>query len=85
MVCSVEVENETESQHAVLPPRCISQSQDGTHFVWKVTGDRVVRQKVSLGGMVGNSIAITEGLQAGDRIVTRGMQKVGEGTKIVWQ
>lgn len=85
MVCSVEVENETESQHAVLPPRCISQSQDGTHFVWKVTGDRVVRQKVSLGGMVGNSIAITEGLQAGDRIVTKGMQKVGEGTKIVWQ
>lgn len=35
--------------------------------------------------MVGNSVAITGGLQPGDRIVTRGMQKVGEGTKIVWQ
>lgn len=84
MVCSVEVENETENHHVVLPLRCIFQSQDGTHFVWKVLGDKTQRQKVSLGGMVGNSVAITEGLQAGDRIVTRGMQKVGEGTKIVW-
>ena len=85
MVCSVEVEKETESQHVVLPLRCISQSQDGTHFVWKVVDDETMRQKVSLGKMVGNSVAITGGLQPGDRIVTRGMQKVGEGTKIVWQ
>lgn len=85
MVCSVEVEQEAESRQVVLPPGCIAQGQDGTHFVWKVSGDRTMRQKVSLGGMAGNSVIIVGGLQDGDRIVTKGMQKVGEGTKIVWQ
>ena len=33
----------------------------------------------------GNAVVIEEGLSAGDRIVTEGMQKIGEGSKIVWE
>ena len=30
-----------------------------------------------------NAVTITAGIQAGDRIVTDGMQKIGQGSKVI--
>ena len=36
-----------------------------------------------LGRLVNNAVTITAGIQAGDRIVTDGMQKIGQGSKVI--
>ena len=33
--------------------------------------------------LVNNAVTITAGIQAGDRIVTDGMQKIGQGSKVI--
>ena len=84
MVCSVEIDNPATDNMILLPLRCVTQTLNKEHFVWKVSGDSVTRQKVTLGKPVGNSITVIDGVQSGDRIVTKGMEKISEGDKIVW-
>ncbi|MBQ8778384.1 MAG: efflux RND transporter periplasmic adaptor subunit [Alistipes sp.] len=84
MVCSVEIDNPATDNMILLPLRCVTQTLNNEHFVWKVLGDSVTRQKVTLGKPIGNSITVIDGVQSGDRIVTKGMEKIGEGDKIVW-
>ena len=66
-----------------LPIRAVQQAGDGSRFVWKVSGDSVVRTAVATGRLVNNAVTITAGIQAGDRIVTDGMQKIGQGSKVI--
>ena len=33
--------------------------------------------------LVNNAVTVTAGIQAGDRIVTDGMQKIGQGSKVI--
>ena len=73
MVCRVEAS----------PARAVQQAGDGSRFVWKVSGDSVVRTAVATGRLVNNAVTITAGIQAGDRIVTDGMQKIGQGSKVI--
>ena len=61
----------------------VQQAGDGSRFVWKVSGDSVVRTAVATGRLVNNAVTITAGIQAGDRIVTDGMQKIGQGSKVI--
>ena len=49
----------------------------------EVSGDSVVRTAVATGRLVNNAVTITAGIQAGDRIVTDGMQKIGQGSKVI--
>lgn len=85
MVCRVEVSPAEAVKEIALPLRAVQQAGDGSRFVWTVRGDSVVRTAVATGRLVGNGIVIADGIAAGDRIVTDGMHKIGEGTKVVWQ
>ena len=62
----------------------VQQAGDGSRFVWTVRGDSAVRTAVTTGRLVNNGIVLTGGVAAGDRIVVDGMQKIGEGSKVVW-
>ena len=53
--------------------------------MWTVRGDSAVRTTVTTGRLVNNGIVLTGGVAAGDRIVVDGMQKIGEGSKVVWR
>lgn len=83
MVCRVEASPADAVEEIALPVRAVQQAGDGSRFVWKVCGDSVVRTAVTTGRLVNNSITITDGIGAGDRIVTDGMQKIGEGSKVI--
>lgn len=65
-----------------LPVRCIQQSADGSHFVWVEQKGKAHRQPVSIGNTYGNRIIITSGLNGGERVITEGYQKVGEGSAV---
>ena len=83
MVCRVEASPAGAAEEIALPVRAVQQAGDGSRFVWKVSGDSVVRTAVATGRLVNNAVTITAGIQAGDRIVTDGMQKIGQGSKVI--
>lgn len=85
MVCRVEVSSAAAAEQIVLPLSAVQQAGDGSRFVWKVRGDSVVRTQVAAGRLVRDGIVLDAGVAAGDRIVVGGMQKIGEGSKVIWE
>ncbi len=84
MVCNVEVSPANGIEEIAIPLRALQKSGNGKSFVWKVQGDSVVRSEVVTNRLVNNGVAVSEGLAKGDRIVIDGMQKIGQGSKVIW-
>lgn len=85
MVCRVKVSPSKTVEELSLPARAVQQAGDGSRFVWMVCGDSVVRTPVTTGRLANNRLTIVSGIRSGDRIVTDGMQKIGQGSKVVWE
>jgi len=69
----------------VLPVTAVQKAADGSMFVWTVANDSTAhRSKVNIGATMGNHVAVTDGLDMGQRIVTEGYQKLSEGTKVIY-
>jgi membrane fusion protein (multidrug efflux system) len=65
-----------------VPQRCISELQ-GRYQVMVVKEDNTLETRVvELGPKLGNMWAVSEGLEAGDRIVLEGLQRARPGTQI---
>lgn len=84
MVCRVAVSSANAAQKIAIPIRAVQEAGNGTRFVWTVLNDSTVRTPVTTGKITGNDIVIIDGIRAGDRIVTDGMQKISQGSKIIW-
>src|SRR5688572_9845156 len=54
----------------------------GRPAVWVVEGDRVRLQEIATGEMQENSVAVTAGLQPGQRIVTAGVNRLADGQRV---
>ena len=68
-----------------LPVTAVQKAADGSLFVWTIANDSTAhRSKVSIGETHGNHVAITDGIDMGQRVVTEGYQKLSEGTKVVY-
>jgi membrane fusion protein (multidrug efflux system) len=66
----------------LVPERAVAELQ-GKNFVWVVGADNKTSQRpVKVGETIGESVLIAEGLKAGERIVTEGVQKVREGALV---
>lgn len=65
-----------------LPLRCVQQNANGDHFVWVVQKGKARRQTVRIGGTYGNRVVINAGLDGGEKVITEGYQKVGEGSAV---
>ena len=87
MVASVRFKQEGSHSIAAksLPVTAVQKSADGSLFVWTVASDSTARRaKVCIGAVSGNNVAITDGLDMGQRVVTEGYQKLSEGTKVIF-
>jgi len=87
MVASVKFISEGSQSIAgkTLPVTSVQKAADGSLFVWTVTKDSTAhRSKVSIGATNGNHVAIKDGIEMGQRVVTEGYQKLSEGTKVVF-
>lgn len=70
------------TQAILVPERAVAELQ-GRHFVWVIGKDNTSTQRVvKVGDSVGGQWMILEGLQAGERIVVEGLQKVREGAVV---
>ena len=68
-----------------VPITSVQKRGDGTCFVWTIDEkNRAHRANVTTGPTVGNRIEIATGLKPGQRIITEGYQKVGEGAAVVF-
>ena len=74
-----------EGSSYFVPVTSVQRNADGSLFVWTVANDSTAhRSKVSIGATSGNHVAITDGIDMGQRVVTEGYQKLSEGTKVIF-
>jgi len=73
---------DTVTDTAVIPAAAVQRGQPGT-FVYLIKPNNTVTvQKVTLGPQAGESVAVSQGLSPGDKIVLDGADKLREGAKI---
>jgi membrane fusion protein (multidrug efflux system) len=66
----------------LVPERAVTELQ-GRNFVWVIGPDNKATQRaVKVGETIGEKLLILEGVKAGERIVTEGLQKVREGAPV---
>jgi membrane fusion protein (multidrug efflux system) len=82
MTGNVRIRNSATQQSVVIPFKAVVE-QLGEYFVY-VPGDssKVSQRKIVLGEQMGSNVIIKDGLTAGDRIVTEGVQNLREGVKV---
>jgi len=69
----------------VIPTSAVERGQPGT-FVYVVKTDNTVTARpVTLGPSEGELVAVTDGLEAGERVVTDGADRLKEGAKVMLQ
>ncbi len=82
MSCNVRVANNNPAPVITVSQRAVTE-QLGEYFVYVTTDSGTVTQrKVALGTQIGSNVIIKEGLKESETIVTDGVQKLHEGSKI---
>jgi membrane fusion protein (multidrug efflux system) len=72
-----------ERKNAILIPQRAVQQLQSVQTVYTVgAGDKIEVKTVTTGDRVGNSWIVEQGLQAGDRVVVEGQQKVRPGSTV---
>ena len=51
-------------------------------FVFVLQGDIARKKKITLGGRNGNNVIITDGIEAGETLITEGYEFVSDGDKV---
>jgi membrane fusion protein (multidrug efflux system) len=72
----------SEARDMVVVPITSILYEADTMKVFLVEGDRAKERKVKLGGKYGELVEVTEGLKAGETIVTVGQNNLAEGVKV---
>lgn len=81
MSCVLNVLNSESGERVQIPYKAVSE-QMGEFFVF-VSQDTIAKQhKVKLGPRVGTDVVIMSGLNAGDKVITDGFQRLRDGGKI---
>jgi len=77
----LKVLNEQSGNRLLVPYKSITE-QMGEFFVFVSQDTIAVQRKVALGPRVGSDIVIMKGINAGDKIITEGFQRLRNGGKI---
>jgi membrane fusion protein (multidrug efflux system) len=81
-VVRARIEGVTIAGAFVLPKRAVMHGAQGS-FVWTIGQDNKVQPRpVTLGTTAGNDVAVTQGLNGGDRVVVDGILKVQPGAVV---
>jgi RND family efflux transporter MFP subunit len=81
MSCVLNVLNSESGERVQIPYKAISE-QMGEFFVF-VSQDTIAKQhKVKLGPRIGSDVVVMSGVDAGDKVITDGFQRLRDGGKI---
>lgn len=82
MVASVTLSNATGAMTPVIPSDIVQIDEHNNTFVWIVSNGKAEKRIINCGEFAGNGVAVTSGLQPGERIIVKGSQKVCNGTPV---
>lgn len=72
-----------DTKALLLPQSCVQWDAAGKAYVWIVAeGNKIERRDVTLGATIGGSWQIIGGLQAGERVVSSGVNRVRAGDTV---
>lgn len=78
----IKIDGGIRPDSLMAPERAVVELQ-GKQFVWVIDAENKASQRpVKVGETLGDRVVIAEGLKAGERIVTEGLQKVREGAPV---
>lgn len=80
MVCRARVQKE-HLEGYIISSGCVQTQQYG-HSVWVVRNGRTERVVIKIGDFVENGVLVTEGITAGDTVVSKGYQKMFQGARV---
>jgi membrane fusion protein, multidrug efflux system len=81
----IQAATEVERNAVLVPQRAVNELQ-GNYQVAVVGPDNLIKfRSVKLGPQVGDKIVIADGLQAGERVVTEGIDKLKDGVPVAAQ
>lgn len=66
----------------LVPTKALAMDQVGRHVFVIGEGNRVARRSVTLGQNIDDMTVIREGVSAGEKIVTSGLQKIRQGAEV---
>lgn len=79
---NVRMELDTIKSAIVVPATAVRQSSDGA-FVWLLNSDQTVKKTpVKTGQATGVQVQVTQGLKAGDKVITEGGDRLRDGGKV---
>jgi RND family efflux transporter MFP subunit len=70
------------AQAGAMVPKSAIRQKDGRSVVWVVSGDKLERRAVSVGGTSGDNVMITAGLSGGERVVVEGPPELSDGMRV---
>jgi membrane fusion protein, multidrug efflux system len=83
MYVRAKVVEGTDPRAILVPQQGVSHDIRGRPTAWVVeTGDKVKLRMLTVSRSVGNQWLVTQGLEAGDRVVMQGTQKLRPGIKV---
>ncbi|CAA9335979.1 MAG: RND efflux system, membrane fusion protein CmeA [uncultured Cytophagales bacterium] len=77
----VRVLNRDAGEQVVIPHKAVTE-QVGEYYAFVVRGDSVEQRKLTLGTAFADKIVVRGGLDAGERVVVQGIQRLRQGAKI---
>jgi len=82
MICKVGLAAGGARDGVLLPASAVMTDREG-RYVWTADSDGIVgKRHVVVGGFSGHDVVVTDGLGAGERVITKGSQKVSTGMKV---
>ena len=81
LTCDLRVRTRSASAVVLIPSKAVTE-QMGEYFVFAVSGDKVTQRRITIGMTVDDHVVVQSGLQAGEQIVTEGMQRLRENAVV---
>ena len=83
MYTKVKIPIERVKDALMVPQRCVSELQ-GQYSVYTVNAENLIEAKqIKIKAKIGDYYIVNEGINAGEKIVLEGLQKVGSGMEVV--
>jgi membrane fusion protein (multidrug efflux system) len=82
MSCVLNVLNDQSGNRLIIPYKAVTE-QMGEFFVFVAKDSIALQRKVQLGPKLRDQIVIMNGIEAGDKVITEGIQRLRDSGKIV--
>jgi membrane fusion protein, multidrug efflux system len=82
MFARVEVTTQTVTNAVVVPETALVVLPDGETVAFVLDGEKAVRRTVLTALEAGGAVAVTSGIQAGERVITRGNDALRDGMPV---